>query len=95
MPKDIAGEISSHFKTLEAQYVAVRSSATAEDGSSAAWAGQLDTFLNTTEEHLLKNVQRCWASLFTPRAIFYRFEKGMHGHGRRGERNPVGISTAQ
>ncbi len=50
-----------------------------EDSSSAAWAGQLDTFLNTTEDALLKNVQRCWASLFTPRAIFYRFEKGMHG----------------
>ncbi len=60
-------------------YVAVRSSATAEDGASAAWAGQLDTFLNTTEETLLVNVQKCWASLFTPRAIFYRFEKGLHG----------------
>ena len=57
----------------------MRSSATAEDSASAAWAGQLDTFLNTTEENLLANVQKCWASLFTPRAIFYRFEKGLHG----------------
>lgn len=54
--------------------VAVRSSATAEDGSSAAWAGQLETYLNTTEENLLENVRKCWASLFTPRAIFYRKE---------------------
>ena len=56
----------------------MRSSATAEDSSAAAWAGQLDTFLNTTEETLLENIKRCWASLFTPRAIFYRFEKGLY-----------------
>ena len=66
------------FKNLKSKFVAVRSSATAEDSSSAAWAGQLDSFLNTTEETLLANVQKCWASLFTPRAIFYRFEKGLH-----------------
>ncbi|MBI5138419.1 MAG: hypothetical protein HZA95_01310 [Candidatus Vogelbacteria bacterium] len=58
-------------------FVAVRSSATAEDSASAAWAGQLDTYLNTTEGTLLVNVKKCWASLFTPRAIFYRFEKGL------------------
>ncbi len=79
MPVDIAQQISEQFAKRGAEFVAVRSSATAEDSSSAAWAGQLDTFLNTTEETLLQNVQKCWASLFTPRAIFYRFEKGMHG----------------
>ncbi|MGB5019050.1 MAG: PEP/pyruvate-binding domain-containing protein, partial [Candidatus Moraniibacteriota bacterium] len=78
MPEDIAREILDNFKKLDARFVAVRSSATAEDSASAAWAGQLDSFLNTTEESLLKNVQRCWASLFTPRAIFYRFEQGLH-----------------
>ncbi len=78
MPKDIAEEIQKFFKKLDTKYVAVRSSATAEDSASAAWAGQLDSFLNTTEEILLTNVQRCWASLFTPRAIFYRFEKELH-----------------
>ncbi len=78
MPKDIAIAIKSSFKKLGAKYVAVRSSATAEDSSSAAWAGQLDSFLNTTEAKLLENVKCCWASLFTPRAIFYRFEKGLH-----------------
>lgn len=78
MPADIAAEINKHFSNLGAKYIAVRSSATAEDSASAAWAGQLDTFLNTTEDKLLENVQRCWASLFTPRAIFYCFEKGLH-----------------
>ena len=74
MPKDIASAIEKDFATLDAKWVAVRSSATAEDSDSAAWAGQLDTYLNTTKKSLLKNVQRCWASLFTSRAIFYRFE---------------------
>ena len=78
MPEDICSSILQNYKTLGAQFVAVRSSATAEDSQSAAWAGQLDTFLNTTEENLLQNVQKCWASLFTSRAIFYRFEKNMH-----------------
>lgn len=78
MPAQTEEEILRHFEILGTEFVAVRSSATAEDSSAAAWAGQLDTFLNTTRETLLKNVQRCWASLFTPRAIFYRFEKEMH-----------------
>ncbi len=79
IPKDIALEIKKHFKKLGAKWVAVRSSATAEDSSEAAWAGQLESYLNTTEKDLLENVKKCWASLFTPRAIFYRFEKGLHG----------------
>src|SRR3989338_7602922 len=77
MPKDIATDIQQSFKKLGAKFVAVRSSATAEDSKTAAWAGQLESFLNTTEKSLLLNVKKCWASLFTPRAIFYRFEKGM------------------
>lgn len=78
MPEDITTEIKKEFKTLDSKYVAVRSSATAEDGQDHAWAGQLDSFLNTTEKDLLQKVQFCWASLFTPRAIFYRFEKGLN-----------------
>ncbi|MCX6238295.1 MAG: hypothetical protein NTY07_12205 [Bacteroidia bacterium] len=70
--------ILKNFKKLGAKFVAVRSSATAEDSSEAAWAGQLDSFLNTTDKNLLENVKKCWASLFTPRAIFYRFEKKLH-----------------
>ena len=78
MPHDIEKAVISSFHALDAVFVAVRSSATAEDSSAAAWAGQLDSFLNTTIENLLENVKRCWASLFTPRAIFYRFEKKMN-----------------
>jgi len=78
MPKDIEKIITKEFKNLGAKYVAVRSSATAEDGKDHAWAGQLDSYLNTTEKDLLDKVKHCWASLFTPRAIFYRFEKGLH-----------------
>lgn len=77
IPEEISRKIESNFNELGARFVAVRSSATAEDSSSAAWAGQLDTFLNTTRENLLENVRRCWASLFTPRAIFYRIEKNL------------------
>lgn len=79
-PEDIAKEIQIFFKNLNTKYVAVRSSATAEDSASAAWAGQLESYLNTSEEDLLENVRKCWASLFTPRAIFYRFEKDLHKH---------------
>lgn len=75
MPKDLEKDIVSDFKKLKTKFVAVRSSATAEDSSSASWAGELDTFLNTTDKTLLLNVKRCWSSLFTPRAIFYRHEK--------------------
>lgn len=78
MSKDIGNGIQKFFKQLGTKYVAVRSSATAEDSASAAWAGQLESYLNTTEENLLENVKKCWASLFTPRAIFYRFEKDLH-----------------
>jgi pyruvate,water dikinase len=77
MPQSIAVEITSSFDTLDADFVAVRSSATAEDGADHAWAGQLDSYLNITKDDVLEKVQECWASLFTPRAIFYRFEKGL------------------
>ncbi len=77
LPQSLRDDILASFKSLGADYVAVRSSATAEDGAEHAWAGQLDSFLNTREATLLHNVKKCWASLFTPRAIFYRFEKGL------------------
>jgi len=78
MPENIKKEILSYFEKLGSKFVAVRSSATSEDSASAAWAGQLESYLNTTEETLLDNVKKCWASLFTPRAIFYRFEKKLN-----------------
>src|SRR5215469_6337101 len=75
-PKDVVDEVQRSFRNLDAEFVAVRSSATTEDSAAAAWAGQLESFLNTTDKTLLENIKRCWASLFTPRAIFYRFERG-------------------
>lgn len=60
------------------QLYAVRSSATAEDGAEHAWAGQLDTYLNISPSNIPDKVRDCWASLFTPRAIFYRTEKKLH-----------------
>ncbi len=77
IPPIIIEQILNSFNMLGAQYVAVRSSATAEDSSIVAWAGQLETYLNTTEANLLENVKKCWSSLFTPRAIFYRFENDL------------------
>lgn len=75
MPADLSEEIMQAYQELGARYVAVRSSATAEDSEIASWAGELDTFLNTAKTELLDRVKQCWSSLFTPRAIFYRFEK--------------------
>ena len=60
---------------LGGDFFAVRSSATAEDGTDHAWAGQLDTYLNISPDDVLSKIQSCWASLFTPRALFYRSEK--------------------
>ena len=73
-PKDIGDEAKKELKKLKAKLVAVRSSATAEDSSIASWAGELESYLNTTDKTLLINIKNCWSSLFTPRAIFYRFE---------------------
>ncbi len=78
MPKDLAVEIVKDFKKLKTKYVAVRSSATAEDSTQASWAGELETYLNTTEKNVLARVKDCWSSLFTPRAIFYRHEQKLH-----------------
>jgi pyruvate, water dikinase len=76
-PKDIANEISKEFKSIKTPSVAVRSSATAEDSSIASWAGELESYLNIGEDSLLEAVKKCWSSLFTPRAIIYRIDKGM------------------
>ena len=79
IPKDLAEEIVSHYlemgKLFHDPYVAVRSSATAEDLPTASFAGQQATFLNVKgEASVVHFVRRCWASLFTARAIFYRVE---------------------
>lgn len=76
MPDSISQQVLQAYDDLDTDAVAVRSSGTSEDGQDASWAGELDTFLDVGRDGLTKHVQRCWSSLFSPRAIFYRFEKG-------------------
>ena len=83
MPKDIETAIRTAYKELNKRlelkdtFVAVRSSATAEDLPDASFAGQQETYLNVKgSDDLIDKVRKCWSSLFTPRAIFYRNEKG-------------------
>jgi len=82
-PHDLKQEIIVAYRKLSKQAkrehvdVAVRSSATAEDLPDASFAGQQETFLNVRGEHdLMDSCKRCFASLFTNRAIAYRAEKG-------------------
>ncbi len=78
MPEAIKEAISGAYAKLAANTpVAVRSSAVCEDGESASFAGQQETFLNVRgAQEVVRRVQDCWASFFTPRAMFYRSEKG-------------------
>ena len=55
----------------------MRSSAISEDSEDASFAGQQETYLNVRgADSVLKHIQMCWASFFTPRALFYRAQKG-------------------
>ena len=81
LPEPIAAEIIRGFRELQAEYggdvsLAVRSSATAEDLPTASFAGQQDSFLNVHgDSTLLDACKRCFASLFTDRAIHYRLDQ--------------------
>ncbi len=76
MPQEIAEEIKKAYVKMSKGFVAVRSSATAEDLPEASFAGQQRTFLNIQgEEEVVRAVQECWASLFEARAIFYRVQQ--------------------
>ena len=94
VPEDIAEDIMINYELLGAEkeattlveskevFVAVRSSATAEDLPSASFAGQQATFLNIKgKEQVVRAVRDCWASLFTARAIYYR-EKQKFDHSK-------------
>jgi len=78
VPENVREEIIEAYRSMGdgKTFVAVRSSATAEDLPDASFAGQQETFLNVTEENLVDRVQECWASLFSQRAIYYRNQKG-------------------
>ena len=81
-PREIVEEIVKAYRKLCKEYgedtdVAVRSSATAEDLPGASFAGQQETYLNIRGEYaLIQACKRCFASLFTNRAISYRIHKG-------------------
>jgi len=83
-PKDLEKEIIDHYKEMSKKFgyeknpdVAVRSSATAEDLPDASFAGQQETYLNVRgDKALIESCRRCFASLFTDRAISYREDKG-------------------
>ncbi|MYW31213.1 rifamycin-inactivating phosphotransferase [Streptomyces sp. SID2119] len=79
LPGDLAAEIAGALARLgEGAAVAVRSSATAEDLPTASFAGQQDTYLNVVgQAEVLRHVSRCWASLFTERAVAYRRRNGI------------------
>jgi pyruvate,water dikinase len=78
IPEDINEEITGLlFRLGEKNAYAVRSSATAEDLPMASFAGQQDTYLNIIgKEAILKHISKCWASLFTERAVIYRLQHG-------------------
>ena len=85
LPTVLEDEILEAYKILSQEYnkravdVAVRSSGTAEDLPEASFAGQQETFLNiNTPETLLQSVKKCFASLFTDRAISYRESRGFN-----------------
>lgn len=92
MPEDIRNDILSSYKklcdrALNEVFVAVRSSATAEDLPTASFAGQQSTYLNIKgPENVVKSVKDCWASLFEPRAIYYRVQNNF-------EHMKVGLSA--
>jgi len=78
IPDDIAAAITQPLARLGEQHAyAVRSSATTEDLPTASFAGQQDTYLNVVgPAAILHHVRRCWASLFTERAVTYRLRNG-------------------
>ncbi|MCU5600516.1 phosphoenolpyruvate synthase [Bacillus wiedmannii] len=78
IPVDVVESVAHYLSRFGNEHAyAVRSSATAEDLPYASFAGQQDTYLNIIgEEAILQHVRKCWASLFTERAVMYRMQNG-------------------
>ncbi|MCU5640295.1 phosphoenolpyruvate synthase, partial [Bacillus cereus] len=78
IPTDVVEAVAHYLSRFGNEHAyAVRSSATAEDLPYASFAGQQDTYLNIIgEEAILQHVRKCWASLFTERAVTYRMQNG-------------------
>ncbi|MEM0142960.1 MAG: phosphoenolpyruvate synthase, partial [Candidatus Parvarchaeum sp.] len=86
LPKQLVNEILENYHKLvkesNAEFVAVRSSATAEDLPDASFAGQQDTYLNVHgDDELIEKVKECYASLFNERAIYYRAKNNISTKG--------------
>lgn len=92
LPGELATQIKQYYHELCGEHdrlVAVRSSATAEDLPDASFAGQQETYLNIKGwKEVVHSVQKCWASLFESRAIFYRSDRGF-SHFKVGIAVPV------
>jgi pyruvate, water dikinase len=84
MPAALAHAIVAAHAALERHdLVAVRSSAVCEDGVAASFAGQQESYLNVRgSDGVVARVQECWASFFSPRALFYRAQKAVLGDTR-------------
>ncbi|MGN9168974.1 phosphoenolpyruvate synthase [Paenibacillus polymyxa] len=78
IPSDVVKAVAHYLSQFGNEYAyAVRSSATAEDLPHASFAGQQDTYLNIIgKESILEHIRKCWASLFTERAVIYRMQNG-------------------
>lgn len=71
LPEEFKKWLFNKFNNLHADKVAVRSSAAGEDSVDAAWAGQLETYLNVTKDNLIDNIQKCWKSINNERVKEY------------------------
>ncbi|SNR53223.1 pyruvate, water dikinase [Haloechinothrix alba] len=87
LDSELAGEIGKAYQELTDRCqqsdlpVAVRSSATGEDSSDASFAGIFETYLGVSgPDAVLESVRACWTSLFTPRALSYRLQRGISHH---------------
>ena len=74
----LSAAIEQSLEKLGAARVSVRSSATCEDGGASAWAGQLETYLDVSPEHVVSRVRDCWMSMLSPSALAYG---AAHGYG--------------
>lgn len=77
LSKEFEKELLSAFDELDAERVAVRSSAIAEDASDASWAGQLESYLNVGQDTLVKYLKECWDSIKSERAKSYAADKNV------------------
>lgn len=77
IPDNVESTILDAFTTLNTKYVAVRSSSASEDQEKYSWAGEFETYTFITKNNLVQNIIRCWASLYTPRALMYAYKHNL------------------